>query len=330
MRLVQNLAILCAPLLPNTAAMRLLLTALLLFPIAASAQLSRATYTVTFESTWSGGTHPDDFPPGPHFSGLIGAAHGATATLWEPGQIASPGIESMAETGSKALLQSEVNDLITAGGALAVLSGGGIGTSPGSVMMTFELNTDFPLVSLVSMVAPSPDWFVGVNSLELFDGANWSPMETITLFTYDAGTDSGLMYTSPDADTQPPDPITLIEGYPFFYEGGVREVGTFEFVLDNVVAVEDHTPSNADVIMLAPYPNPASARSTLRIDVGATQAVRVEVFGILGRRVHTVHDGVLTSGAHAFAIDTRVLPAGVYVVRMATERGRQSQRIVVR
>jgi hypothetical protein len=34
-----------------------------------------ARYQLTFEATWSDGTHPLEFPPNPHFSGLIGASH---------------------------------------------------------------------------------------------------------------------------------------------------------------------------------------------------------------------------------------------------------------
>ena len=310
--------------------MRTLVIALLLLPIASSAQFSTATYTVTFESTWSAATHPDDFPPDPHFSGLVGAAHRGTATLWEPGGLASPGIEDMAETGSKALLESEVGDLITAGDAFAVLSGDGIGTSPGSVSLTFDLNTDYPLVSLVSMLAPSPDWFVGVNSLELYDGANWSQLETITLFTHDAGTDSGTMYTSPDADTQPPDPITMISGYPFFYDNEVRAVGTFKFVLDGVVAIEEEVSVASGLRLSPPFPNPAQTESVVRLDIGAGQTVRIEVFDLLGRRVRMLYDGVLGAGSHRVIIPTRELPSGVYVVRVMGERNRQTRRLVVR
>ena len=310
--------------------MRKLVFALLLLPVASWAQFSTATYTVTFESTWSAATHPDDFPPGPHFSPLVGAAHEGAATLWEPGGLATPGIESMAETGSTTLLEAEVNDLITSGDAFAVLSGGGIGTSPGSVSLTFDLNTDYPLVSLVSMLAPSPDWFVGVNSLPLYDGTNWTPQATITLYTYDAGTDSGTMYTSPDADMQPPDPITMIAGYPFFYDNEVREVGAFEFVLDGVVAVEDETPVASGLRLSPPFPNPAQSESAVRLDVGDAQNVRIEVFDLLGRRVRTVYDGALAAGSHRVIISTSELPSGVYFVRVIGEQNRQTRRLVVR
>ncbi len=312
--------------------MRTLVIALLLLPIASSAQFSTATYTVTFESTWSAATHPDDFPPDPHFSGLVGAAHRGTVTLWEPGGLASPGIESMAETGSKTLLESEVSDLITAGNAFAVLSGDGIGTSPGSVSLTFDLNTDYPLVSLVSMLAPSPDWFVGVSGYALGDGGDhWLVEEVVTLYVYDAGTDSGVTYTAPDSDTQPPDPIEMIVGFPFFYDGEVRAVGTFHFVLDGVVvSTEDETPAASSLRLSPPFPNPAQSESALRLDVGAAQTVRIEVFDLLGRRVRMVHDGVLAAGSHRVIISTSELSSGVYIVRVMGEQNRQTRRLVVR
>src|SRR5688500_14268429 len=44
-----------------------------------------APYRVTFDSTWSATTHPQDFPSNAHFSGLIGGTHKAAVTFWEPG-----------------------------------------------------------------------------------------------------------------------------------------------------------------------------------------------------------------------------------------------------
>ena len=58
---------------------------------------------------------------------------------------------------------------ISAGTADSLIQGGGIARSPGVATAAFEIGRDHPLVSLVSMVAPSPDWFVGVSALSLFD-----------------------------------------------------------------------------------------------------------------------------------------------------------------
>ncbi len=188
-----------------------------------------AEYEVTFEATWSSETHPEDFPPNPHFSGLIGATHNSKVTFWEEGQLASPGIKNMAEKGSKNPLNSEIDAAIQNGYAFTKLSGGGIARSPGSVSLSFNISKDFPFVTLVSMVAPSPDWFVGVSSLSLLENNRWVTNKVVILYAYDAGTDSGTTYTSPDLPTNPPEPINRIETSPFLVDGTVTPVGTFTF-----------------------------------------------------------------------------------------------------
>jgi hypothetical protein len=80
------------------------------------------------------------------------------------------------------------------------------------------------------MIAPSPDWFVGVSGLCLCEGNAWADSVIVDLFPYDAGTDGGTTYLSPDRDTDPPDPISRIEGSPFAVDGEVAPLGTLTFV----------------------------------------------------------------------------------------------------
>ena len=82
------------------------------------------TYKVTFNTTWSEETHPDDFPSNPHFSGLIGASHNEKVTFWKEAELASPGIKNMAETGSKNPLNTEITNAILGGTAFKLISGG--------------------------------------------------------------------------------------------------------------------------------------------------------------------------------------------------------------
>ncbi|MDH3731994.1 MAG: spondin domain-containing protein [Gemmatimonadota bacterium] len=186
-----------------------------------------ATYRVTFEAAWSAGTHPTSFPPNAHFSGLIGGTHSDAAVLWAPGGLASAGIKNMAETGSKTALTDEVSAAIQAGAAGSLLSGSGVNPAPGTVSLTFEAHEDFPLVSLVSMIAPSPDWFVGVHGLDLMQSGEWVESVTVELLPYDAGTDSGTIYTSPNSVTTPPATIQRLTGSPFDMN---VPLGTFTFV----------------------------------------------------------------------------------------------------
>lgn len=185
-----------------------------------------AEYELIFESTWSAETHPTSFPPNPHFSGLIGGTHNDEIALWESGGIATLGIELMAELGSKTALQNEVNTAISNGQAGAVISGPGITLSPGSASVQFTVTKDHPLVSVVSMIAPSPDWFVGVSGVSLRSGDRWVRELVIPLQPYDAGTDAGVNYLSGDIDVTPHDPITQITGFPFG-DAPVPPLGTF-------------------------------------------------------------------------------------------------------
>ncbi|MCZ6782210.1 MAG: spondin domain-containing protein [Proteobacteria bacterium] len=192
-----------------------------------TAAASRVVYEVEFDATWSQATHPTDFPASPHFSGLIGATHDDGVVFWEPGGEASLGIERMAELGQKDIFQLEVDLAVDDGDAEFVISGGGIAVSPDARIETFEISCEDSLVTLVSMIAPSPDWFVGVHGLPLYVNG-WRPEIVVDLDPYDAGTDRGVTFTSPDNDTDPQDPISQITGFPFT---GTPPLGTFTFRL---------------------------------------------------------------------------------------------------
>ncbi|MEM7049327.1 MAG: spondin domain-containing protein [Acidobacteriota bacterium] len=203
-----------------------LVLSLLLLAGVAQAQDTGADCTLTFDAVWSAATHPTEFPPDPHFSPLIGGSHNDDVAFWEPGGTATTGIQVMAEFGSTGPLTTEVNAAIQAGTADAVISGGSIPVSPGQALANFRLEPSHPLVTVVTMIAPSPDWFLGVHGLSLFDQGSWTAQQVVQLAPYDAGTDSGVSYTSGNNPTVPRGVITQLTGHPF---GGSTSLGTFTF-----------------------------------------------------------------------------------------------------
>ena len=166
-----------------------------------------ALYRVTFEATWSANTHAN-FPAGAHFSALIGASHRADGLLFRPGQLASVGIKDMAERGNNTALRAEIIALRGSGAAWRLLEGRGTG-SPGTVADTVRLDAAHPRLSVVTMIAPSPDWFAALEDENLLgpDG-QWAAQRTVPARAYDAGTDSGLTFTAPDQITLPASAIT--------------------------------------------------------------------------------------------------------------------------
>lgn len=207
-------------------ALRCLLLALFLPLPAAAAEIRH--YELTFTSEWNFTTHPGAFPGGAHFTNLIGGTHNASARFWQVGGFSTLGLEAMAERGQVTPLDTEVLAAITAGSAWSVVQVPGVVTTPATSSGTFPVNSDFPLLTITSMIAPSPDWFVGVDSLPLYEDGQWKPVLTIDLYPYDSGTDSGVFFDSPNADTQPREPISALTGSPF---AGQPRLGTLTLTL---------------------------------------------------------------------------------------------------
>ncbi len=190
-----------------------------------------ARYQVVFNATWSQATHPAGWTTNAHWSGLVGGTHNSAVHFFRAGELATEGIRQMAEFGAKPQLLTEVGAAMTNGTADFQLSGSGLRPSPGSVSLTFPqpMRRDYPLVTLVSMIAPSPDWFAGVDSLSLIENDQWLAGKTVTLYSMDAGTDSGLTYEAPDQATVPHVAVMPHTGFPALQNGVIVPFGTFTF-----------------------------------------------------------------------------------------------------
>ena len=185
-----------------------------------------AIYSVTFNATWSATTHPTDFPSGAHFSPLIGAVHNDSASFWASGETATPGIEQMAETGGTGLLTREIRAEIP-DNAISVINGRGIGSPASTTISEVIVTLDHPLITLVTMIAPSPDWFVGTAGQSMQDEfGQWLDELTFVLYPYDSGTDDGTSYRSPNADSSPRQAIKGLKGVSPFSD---EPIGTYTF-----------------------------------------------------------------------------------------------------
>jgi len=305
-------------------------------PAAAAAQPTQtAEYSVTFDATWSALTHPSEYPSGPHFSGLIGATHDGSVSFWDVCQLASPGIENMSELGSKSPLSTEIQDAIAAGDADSLISGGGINPSPGSVSVSFQIDVDFPLVTLVSMIAPSPDWFVGVSGLSLLQGGDWVDDLTVALLPYDAGTDSGVSYASANQDTDPQELIMSITTLPV---GNGVPLGTFIFTRVDAPTANGSPPGTAQLPernrLYPNAPNPFNPSTTVRLDLARPDHVSLRIFDVGGRLVRTLVDARLPRQRHAFAwdgVDERGVrvPSGTYFYQLRTSSFVQTRKMIV-
>ena len=82
------------------------------------------------------------------------------------------------------------------------------------------------------MVAPSPDWFVGVSGFSLLDAqADWLASQTVNLYPWDAGTEEGTEFSLTNAATSPQETITSLRGIDKFSN---ERIATLTFTRQSV------------------------------------------------------------------------------------------------
>jgi|GEM_PF-1310915 len=178
-------------------------------------------YEVTLEANWTPETHPVDYPEvNPHFSTHIGATHNSDYTLWGPGQLATVGMKDLAERGVPGAAREEVEAAIEAGTADRWFQ---VNPPPpqGSKSQEVRVSSSHHLISMATMIAPSPDWFIGFHDVNLQAGGDWISEITLDAHPYDSGTDDGTTYRSPDEASEPFTSIFqitdgILEGTPEF------------------------------------------------------------------------------------------------------------------
>ena len=178
---------------------------------ASVARKSRATYSIRIEGNWTSSVSPGGLPGGAHFTTFVGGIHNDQVTFLDPGGSASAGVEFMAELGGTSTLVSEVNAQEPNAERSITLGTPGVNSSRTHNNVTFT--SDHPRITLTSMVAPSPDWFVGVSGRSLLDSSGeWLPSLTVNLYPWDAGTENGTEFSLSNTPTNPKGVITSLRG----------------------------------------------------------------------------------------------------------------------
>ena len=255
------------------------------------AQDETATYTMTFEGLWTADDITDaGMPGGAHFTEMIGATHNSGTTIWVSGGTASAGVENVAELGSVGTLVSEIGGNANAAGV--VRAGSAFISPTATVSGTFTANSSHPLVSVLSMVAPTPDWFVGVSNLRLYDNG-WQN-RVVDLYPYDAGTEEGSGWSLSNAATSPQGVITSIRNTGRFRGNPIGRLSfTTDQTTDNGQTTGGGTVSPVEppvmieprsmhytVPLLVPSGTSGGALGVLRILNGTAETGPVDIYAI--------------------------------------------------
>jgi len=278
-----------------------------------------AIYKIEFMSNWSSSAHPTDYPSGSaHWSPLIGTTHKDVASFVGNGMIATDGVEQVAETGATTIITQEINNLIATGTAYELIIGSGLGTGPGTIAINdVNVDLDFPNISLLTMIAPSPDWIATISNLKLTDASdNWLASISVDVYATDAGTDSGVFYNVSDVNTDPRVEISSLQNTPPFSD---QIIGTFTFTLQQVLVVSDTTLENN----ISLYPNPT--KGTLMIKNSGTAIFEsAEIYATNGKKLKVYNK--LNDPQN---IDLNQLPRGLYFLRLSSDKGSVTKKIII-
>jgi len=172
----------------------------------------QATYRITFVTNFTETTHPTDYPDNASFGRVFLAAHSPGISIFTLGGVASDGLKKYAEDGDLADLVAEHSGGEDNNTMTIITGSSNVSTS---TTITYDINVTptTTRISFVSKITPSPDWFVGVSSIDLVNGNELIESASFRLYPLDAGSDSGTSYESPDSPE--PGPISQIQGTPF-------------------------------------------------------------------------------------------------------------------
>lgn len=192
--------------------------------ITPTTEAKEARYKVLVTMNWSSTNFPTDYPNGAHFSRLIGWTHKTNNTFFKVGTTASAGIKNMAETGGTSPLNTEINAKIANNEGLQLVTGSSLSSGTGTIEVEIKVNQENPSVTLVTMIAPSPDWYVAIVNENLLENGDFVATKTVNASAYDAGTDSGVSYTSANEATTPQGTIQKITSSPLDGNGAIARV----------------------------------------------------------------------------------------------------------
>ena len=105
----------------------------------------------------------------------------------------------MFSAGNTTKLYNETKAMIKDNFVYRAYKADGVTVSPGKRSIEIMVEDQYSMVSLISRIAPSPDWFVGVDSFDLCaNDGKWMENVVKDLLPWDAGTDDGKEFISSD------------------------------------------------------------------------------------------------------------------------------------
>lgn len=183
----------------------------------------RYTFSVSIKGHWSEATHPNYFPADAKFGKILAVSHHNNGILFEKGNKAQNWLKSYIDTESTNEFTSYFNEFKNVDKVEAVVTADGF-TPEGDTQFEFTTKGNLDLFSFITRLSPSPDWFIGVNDIDLNRLAQGGSF-TFVSKVWDAGVFSGNSATDKGSATS--EDITVKNNSPLnIPNGGVNNFAT--------------------------------------------------------------------------------------------------------
>ena len=195
----------------------------------------KAVYRIIFKNLLTAENFGSLIPStGLNYSPLAGVSHSNRQSFFTIRGFASREVEQIAEQGINTMFIQQAKLLRRKRqGVRSIVDAGRI-TGPGrATAVKLTVDCEHPFVTVIGMIAPSPDWIVQINNRNLYDSENQKFVSRMSgdLIAYDTGVDDGREFTDPldlslDLPTSPKKNIApLVEDETDRFEG--RNVGSY-------------------------------------------------------------------------------------------------------
>ena len=132
----------------------------------------KPTYNITFVATWSEKCQSSYYLDDAHWSPLTGVSHTASYEVWNGCMNnVSRGVALVSQTGRTDVIEGEYAS--QGDDVLDTLKGDAIFPGVGRTTRSLMVDAEHPYVTVLSMLAPSPDRMMGVSGLQLCSRDSW-------------------------------------------------------------------------------------------------------------------------------------------------------------
>ena len=78
------------------------------------------------------------------------------------------------------------------------------------------------------------------------------------------------------------------------------------------------------------YPNPFNSKTSVKIDINKGNAgyIDLDVYDISGRKIDSIHNGIINKGSHIFSWDASNFSAGIYFLKLSAKNSQQTIKLL--